>query len=71
MEVSYRLRVVCNEREQGVIRTILLRHVNSHPKMVLQGVTTQDGETPDRVTVAVDIFSTDATTGRWKNWWRG
>jgi putative Mg2+ transporter-C (MgtC) family protein len=58
VEVNYRLRVVCGEAEGGIIRTILLRHVNSHAKMAVQGISTQDAE-PGRVIVAVDIFSTE------------
>ena len=59
VEVSYRMKVLCGEREQGIIRTILLRHVNSHPKMSVQGIATQDADTPDRVSVSVNIFSTE------------
>jgi putative Mg2+ transporter-C (MgtC) family protein len=59
VEVSYRMRVVCGEREQSLVRTILLRHVNSRPNMTVQGISTQDGEEPDRSTVVVDIFATE------------
>jgi hypothetical protein len=38
VEVGYRLRVVCREKEQGLIRTILLRHVDDKPMMTLQGI---------------------------------
>jgi putative Mg2+ transporter-C (MgtC) family protein len=57
VEVAYRMRVVCGEKEQGVIRTILLRHVNAHPKMTVQGISAQDGEGPGRTVVVADIFS--------------
>jgi putative Mg2+ transporter-C (MgtC) family protein len=57
VEVAYRMRVVCGEREQGVIRTILLRHVNSHPKMTIQGISTLDGEQSGQAVVVADIFS--------------
>ncbi len=59
VECLYRLRVVCSERDQAVIRTILMRHVNSKPKMVIQGIATQDTDQPDRVAIAVDIYSTE------------
>jgi putative Mg2+ transporter-C (MgtC) family protein len=55
--MAYRIRVVCGEKEQGVIRTILLRHVNAHPKMTVQGISTLDGEEPGRAVVVADIFS--------------
>jgi putative Mg2+ transporter-C (MgtC) family protein len=57
VEVMYRLRVVCQEKEEGVIRTILLRHVNSQPSMVIQGISTQDAEQPDRAAVVAEVFS--------------
>jgi putative Mg2+ transporter-C (MgtC) family protein len=58
VEVSYRLHVVCEEKEQGVVRAILLRHVNSKPMMAVQGIATQDADEPGRAVVTVDIFST-------------
>jgi putative Mg2+ transporter-C (MgtC) family protein len=57
VESVYRLRVLCNEREQAVIRTILMRHVNSKPKMVIQGIATQDTDQLERVAISVEIYS--------------
>ena len=57
VEVSYRMRVVCDEKEQGVVRAILLRHIDSRPHMTIQGLSTQDGDQPDRVVVVADVFS--------------
>jgi putative Mg2+ transporter-C (MgtC) family protein len=57
VEVMYRLRVVCQEKHEGVIRTILLRHVNSHPSMVIQGISTQDGDQTERAAVVAEVFS--------------
>jgi len=59
VEVNYRMRVVCGEREQGVVRTILLRHVNSHARMTIQGISTQDGDQPGRANVVADIYATE------------
>jgi putative Mg2+ transporter-C (MgtC) family protein len=59
VECVYRMRVLCAEREQAVIRTILIRHINSRPKMVIQGIATQDTDQHDRVAISVDIFSTE------------
>jgi putative Mg2+ transporter-C (MgtC) family protein len=58
VETAYRMRVVCSERDQAVVRTILMRHVNARPKMALQGVSTHD-EPEQRVAVEVDIFATE------------
>jgi putative Mg2+ transporter-C (MgtC) family protein len=57
VEMAYRLRVLCGEKVQGVIRAVLLRHVNAHPQMTVQGISAQDGEGPGRAVVEADIFS--------------
>jgi putative Mg2+ transporter-C (MgtC) family protein len=57
VETSYRIRVVCERRQEAVVRTILLRHVNAHPAMMIQGVSTQDAELPDQAAVVADVFS--------------
>jgi putative Mg2+ transporter-C (MgtC) family protein len=56
-EVSYRFRVLCEDKDEGLIRTILLRHVNAHPKMTVHGITTEDSDGPGKTMVVVDIFS--------------
>lgn len=57
VEMFYRLRVLCDEKHEGIIRTILLRHVNTHPGMLIQGIATQEGDHPDKTAVVADIFS--------------
>jgi putative Mg2+ transporter-C (MgtC) family protein len=57
VEMVYRLRVICDEKHEGIIRTILLRHVNTHPGMTIQGIATQDDDHPDKTAVVADIFS--------------
>jgi putative Mg2+ transporter-C (MgtC) family protein len=57
VEATYRMRVVCPDAQEAVVRTILLRHVNSHATMVVQGISTQDGDQPGRTAVVADIFS--------------
>jgi putative Mg2+ transporter-C (MgtC) family protein len=42
VETSYRLRVSCAEASAAQVRTILLRHVGSKPRMALQGVSTEE-----------------------------
>jgi putative Mg2+ transporter-C (MgtC) family protein len=58
VEVHYRLRAMCAEKDEKLIRTILLRHVNGHAHMTLQGISTQNGDQPDRILILVDVFST-------------
>jgi putative Mg2+ transporter-C (MgtC) family protein len=57
VEVGYRVRVVCQSQQEGLIRTILARHINAHPSMTLQGIAIQDGERPDQTTVVADVFA--------------
>jgi putative Mg2+ transporter-C (MgtC) family protein len=57
VEMLYRMRVVCQIPQEGLIRTILLRHVNSHPKMTIQGISTQDADHADHATVVASIYS--------------
>jgi putative Mg2+ transporter-C (MgtC) family protein len=58
VETQYRLKVVCPRKEAGVIRTILLRHVNAHAAMTVQGFDTHDTDHEERVAVVVNIYST-------------
>ena len=57
VETYYRLRVLCQGQEATLVRTVLLRHVNSHPAMTVQGLTTQDAEEPGRTVVVADVYS--------------
>jgi putative Mg2+ transporter-C (MgtC) family protein len=57
VETLYHLRVVCDEKDEGLIRTILLRHVNAHAKMTTQGISSEDSEEPGRATVRAEILS--------------
>jgi putative Mg2+ transporter-C (MgtC) family protein len=57
VECLYRMRVLCVEREQAVIRTIVMRHVNGRPKMVVQGIATRETDQHERVAIEVDIFA--------------
>jgi len=59
VETNYQIRVVCRELQEGVIRTILLRHINSLPKMTVQKISTTDGERDGQAAVVADIFSVE------------
>jgi putative Mg2+ transporter-C (MgtC) family protein len=57
VEMFYRLRVVCANKDEALIRAIVLRHVNSNPAMIVQGIALQDSGQADRTAVVADIFS--------------
>ena len=45
------MRVVCQEAQEGIIRNILMRHINSNPKMVIQGISIQGTDGDSEVVV--------------------
>jgi putative Mg2+ transporter-C (MgtC) family protein len=59
VETIYQMRVVCQEAQEAVIRTVLLRHVNSLSKMTIQKISTQDAEQDGRAAIVADIFSVE------------
>jgi putative Mg2+ transporter-C (MgtC) family protein len=59
VETVYRMRVVCTSQQEGVIRTIFMRHINAEPSMTIQGISTQDTEQADKTAVVVEIFSSE------------
>jgi putative Mg2+ transporter-C (MgtC) family protein len=59
VETVYRVRVVCEDRHEAVIRLIFMRHVNSQPGMALQGLSTQDTDQADRTAVVAEVFSAE------------
>jgi len=58
VETYYRLRVESDAGHDARIRQILLRHVNGHDKLTLQGLATEDTDT-NRTLVLADIFATE------------
>lgn len=57
VETHYRIRVVCAEREEALIRTVLLRHVNSQEKMITQSISMHPGDSSGEAVVVADIHS--------------
>jgi putative Mg2+ transporter-C (MgtC) family protein len=57
VEVLYRVRVVCDDAQEAVIRLVFLRHVNSRPGMALQGLASQDTEHAGKTAVVAEVFS--------------
>jgi putative Mg2+ transporter-C (MgtC) family protein len=59
VDTLYRIRVECPSDQEGVIRTILLRHVNSKPPMSLQGISTQDTDSPEKTVIVAEVLSSE------------
>jgi putative Mg2+ transporter-C (MgtC) family protein len=57
VDTLYRMRVVCRRDVAALVRTVLLRHVNAHPAMTVQGFSTQETEKDDLAAVVVEIDS--------------
>jgi putative Mg2+ transporter-C (MgtC) family protein len=52
VETAYRLRVVCQEKDEALVRNIVLRHVNSRSNMTVQGISTHEEESGYAIVVA-------------------
>jgi putative Mg2+ transporter-C (MgtC) family protein len=59
VETQYRVRVVCNDQDEGVIRLVLMRHVNAQQSMIVQGISLQDTEESGRTAVVAEIQSSE------------
>jgi putative Mg2+ transporter-C (MgtC) family protein len=57
VDTYYQFKVECSIRDEGIIRTILLRHVNADPRMTIQRISTRDTDQPDRAVVLADIYA--------------
>jgi putative Mg2+ transporter-C (MgtC) family protein len=56
----YRLQVVCVERDAAVVRTVILRHVNSHAGMSVQQLSTQASIEAGTEIVSADVLASRA-----------
>jgi putative Mg2+ transporter-C (MgtC) family protein len=59
VETLYRMRAVCDSRESAVVRSVFLRHINAHPAMTLQGLSSQECDQPGQSAVLAEIYSTE------------
>jgi putative Mg2+ transporter-C (MgtC) family protein len=59
VETYYRLRVVCQGKQEGVVRSIIMRHVDSHPKMTVQSISLESTEHDDANAIVAEIFATE------------
>jgi putative Mg2+ transporter-C (MgtC) family protein len=57
VETSYRIRVVCDGQQEAVLRTVLMRHVNSHASMIIQAVSTQPADQAGKRAIVADVHS--------------
>jgi putative Mg2+ transporter-C (MgtC) family protein len=57
VETCYRVRAVCRGDDAGLVRAIILRHINSLRAMTVQGLSTRDGEQPGQAVVVAEVFS--------------
>lgn len=61
VETCYRVHVICQADQAALIRTICLRHVNSEPGMLIQGISTKDHPGTTQTAIAVDVHSATRT----------
>ena len=59
VETMYQMRVVCQEAQEGVIRTVLLRHINALPGMTVQKISIQEAEQDGMAAVVAEIYSVE------------
>jgi putative Mg2+ transporter-C (MgtC) family protein len=57
IETMYELRVVCKEVDEGLIRNILLRHINSRPGLTVQKISIQETENDGMAAVVAEVYS--------------
>jgi putative Mg2+ transporter-C (MgtC) family protein len=59
VETLYQIRVSCREAQEGTIRTILLRHINSVPGMTIQRISTEDVGENLQAEVVAEVYSVE------------
>jgi putative Mg2+ transporter-C (MgtC) family protein len=58
VETLYRVKVQCHPKQEAVIRTILMRHINSKPQMTVQGISATATEGCNDKTLIAEVFAT-------------
>ena len=59
LETLYQIRISCREAQEGLIRTILLRHISSVSGMTIQRISTHEAGPDGQASVVADIYSVD------------
>jgi putative Mg2+ transporter-C (MgtC) family protein len=57
----YRLQILCLERDEAVVRNIVLRHVNSHTALSVQSVSSSDGTEAGSALVLAEVLASRAS----------
>jgi putative Mg2+ transporter-C (MgtC) family protein len=57
-EALYRFKAVCLATDEQLIRATLARGVNSHPNMILRGISIHNADQPGTVLIVADVYST-------------
>jgi putative Mg2+ transporter-C (MgtC) family protein len=58
VETYYRLRVVCQDGQDAVIRSVMLRHIGNQPRMSIQGISTEETD-KGRLAVVADVYAAE------------
>ena len=59
VETNYRIKVTCQHPHEALVRTVFLRHINSQPRMTLQGLSTQPGTDSGDTDVIADVYAAE------------
>lgn len=59
VEVYYRIRVTCRPTEEPVIRSLLVRHLGTQPRVALHGLSSKAGDSKDAVSVVADVYAAE------------
>lgn len=59
VELHYRVQVTCPNDQAGVVRTILMRHINEQPRMTVQGLAARDSDQVGSSCITAEVFSTE------------
>ena len=59
VETAYKIQVVCQGRDEGIVRTILLRHINDKPRMTVHTIATKESAAADETIVTAEVFSSE------------
>ncbi len=57
VETDYRMRVVCEQQQEGAIRAMLIQDINAHPSMLVRGISIHAADQPGRKLIVADIES--------------
>jgi putative Mg2+ transporter-C (MgtC) family protein len=57
VETHYRVRVTCRHAQEAVLRSVFLRHINSQPRMTLQGLSTEVADDNEHTVVIAEAYA--------------